>query len=381
MKKIILSTMAIATMVSANGDASTLNSESTEVKQEAKSSFLNKIHAKGDLRLRHEEIGRDDKTNKYRERYRFRYNLNVDVAENILFESAISSGKGNPTSGNVSFKDDQSIKDYFLEALKIDILDIAYKFDNSWVRAGKSKHHMYRPIKTQLIWDNDIRFEGVNYGYKDDAKNYRFGINRVHRLENHADSKDDIYMVVAQYVETKKLEKFKLNLGGGFYYYDGVKGNTTPYGKGALGNSMDENGLYKNDYAILEGFSELKFKEVMGKPFKVAGTFAYNTAVSSDNFAYDLSMQLGDTKKINDWKVGYTYRDIQKDSVFGAHNDSDFIAGGTDAKGNIITAKYKMAKNLDIGGHFQWSTLNASKAKTGVESDYHRIQLDAILKF
>ena len=40
-----------------------------------------------------------------------------------------------------------------------------------------------------------------------------------------------------------------------------------------------------------------------------------------------------------------------------------------------------MAKNLDIGGHFQWSTLNASKSKTGIESDYHRIQLDAILKF
>ncbi|HID37503.1 MAG TPA: hypothetical protein EYP39_09070, partial [Ghiorsea sp.] len=31
----------------------------------------------------------------------------------------------------------------------------------SWIRAGKSKHHMYRPIKTQLIWDNDVRFEGV----------------------------------------------------------------------------------------------------------------------------------------------------------------------------------------------------------------------------
>ena len=350
-------------------------------KQESKSDFLDRFHAKGDLRLRHEEIERDDKDDKYRERYRFRYNLNIDVADNILFESAVSSGKGNPTSGNVSFKDDEALKDYFVDMLKIDILDIVYKMDSAWVRVGKSKHKIYRPIKTQLIWDNDIRLEGVNYGYKDDVKQYRLGVNRIHRLENHTESKDDIYMYVAQYVQSKKLENAKLNVGGGFYYYNGVKENTTPYGKGALGNSMDENGLYENDYAILEAFSEVKFKDVLGKPLKVAGTLAYNTAVSSDNFGYDISMQLGDTKKIDDWKVGYTYRDIEKDAVFGAHNDSDFIAGGTDAKGHIITAKYKMAKNLDIGGHFQWSTLNATKSKTGIESDYHRIQLDAILKF
>jgi len=372
MKKITLSMVAVASVMMASGDTNTV---------ESKNSFLDKFHVKGDLRLRHEEIERDDKTDKYRERYRLRYNLNFDISDNFIFESAISSGKGNPTSGNVSFKDDEALQDYFLDVLKIDILDIAYKFDNSWVRVGKSKHHMYRPIKTQLIWDNDIRLEGVNYGYKDDTKNYRLGINKVHRLENDIGSKDDIYIAVAQYVQTSKLKNSKLNTGGGFYYYDGVKGNTTPYAKGALGNSLDANGFYENDYAILEAFSELKFKNILGKPLKVAGTMAYNTAVSSDNFGYDVSMQVGDTKKIDDWKVGYTYRDIQKDAVFAAHNDSDFIAGGTDAKGHIITAKYKMAKNLDIGGHFQWSTLNASKSKTGLESDYHRVQLDAILKF
>ena len=119
----------------------------------------------------------------------------------------------------------------------------------------------------------------------------------------------------------------------------------------------------------------------MGKPLKLAATLAYNTAADDDNFAYDISMQLGDTKNLHDWKVCYTYRDIQKDAVFAAHNDSDFIAGGTDGKGHIITAKYKMAKNVDLGGHFQWATLNEDKSRSGVEADYHRVQLDVILKF
>ncbi|MEA2029492.1 MAG: putative porin [Campylobacterota bacterium] len=381
MKKILLSVAAMTTLALANDAVALEEPITTPPKATEAKSIFDRIHAKGDLRLRHETIERDDKDNKYRERFRFRYSINFDIMDNLRLETAISSGKGNPTSGNVSFKDDDNIADYFFDVLKLDILNLKYNFGNSWVSLGKTKHRIYRPIKTQLIWDNDIRLEGLNYGYKDDSKNYRLGINKLHRLENEAQSNDDIYIFLAQYVHSMKLDNSKLNLGGGFYYYDGVKGNTTPYAKGALGNTMDANGLYVNDYAILEAFSELKVGDVMGKPLKLAATLAYNTAADDDNFAYDVSIQLGDTKNVKDWKVGYTYRDIQSDAVFAAHNDSDFIAGGSDGKGHIITAKYKMAKNVDLGGHFQWATLNETKSATGLESDYHRVQLDVILKF
>lgn len=373
MKKVVLTMAAVATVAMAGEERAAVESTA-----EAENSFFDRIHTKGDMRLRYETIERDDKDDKYRTRYRLRYFLDFDITDNFMLETAVSSGKGNPTSGNVTFRDDENWADYFVDVLKIDILDLAYKFDNSWIRAGKSEHHIYRPLKTQLIWDNDIRLYGVNYGYEDDTKAYRLGVNKI--MESVTDGTDDIYIYVAQYMQSMKLENAKLNVGGGFYYYDGVKGNSAPYENGALGNSY-AGGSYEHDYAILEAFSELQFHDLFGKPFKAAATLAYNTAVSSDNFAYDLSMQLGDTKNINDWKVGYTYRDIQKDAVFAAHNDSDFIAGGTDAKGHIITAKYKMAKNLELGGHFQWSTLNASKSATGIEADYHRVQLDAILKF
>ncbi len=378
MKKIILSVATITTLSLAS---SPVIVEESIIKTPQTKSIFDKIHAKGDLRLRYELIERDDKADKYRERYRLRYSINFDITDNLTLQSAISSGKGNPTSGNVSFRDDENLADYFVDELKLDILNLKYKFDNSWINIGKSKHNIYRPIKTQLIWDNDIRLEGVNYGYKDDTNSYRVGINKLHRLENEVNSSDDIYIFLAQYLQSIKLENSKLNLGGGFYYYDGVKGNSTPYGKGALGNSMDINGLYLNDYGIIEAFSELKLPDLFGKPFKIAGTIAYNVQADDDNLAYDISMQLGDTKNINDWKVGYTYRDIQKDAVFSAHNDSDFIAGGSDGKGHIITAKYKFAKNIDLGGHFQWATLNEDKSATGIESDYHRVQLDVILKF
>ena len=383
MNKIILSIITIATMATVTMANEIENKNEAEDKNE----FLDRFHAKGDLRLRYESIEREDydtvidDKNKYRARYRLRYNLDVDITDALMLESAISSGKGNPTSGNVTIKDDENIKDYFFEVIKIDIVDLVYKFDNNWLRAGKSKHHIYRPIKTQLIWDNDIRFEGVNYGYKDDTKNFRLGVNRVHRLKEGSDSTGDIYMYIAQYVQTMKLDTAKINMGAGFYYYDGVKGNSSAYGK-FKGNTKDANGLYANNYNILEGFSELKLKDIFGKPFKVAATVAYNTAASNDNFGYDISMQLGDTKKVDDWKVGYTYRDVQKDAVFGAHNDSDFIDGGTDGKGHILTGKYKFAKNVDFGAYFQWAQLGEDKSSiNGMKPDFNRMQLDVILKF
>ncbi|MBE0513713.1 putative porin [Sulfurimonas sp.] len=370
MKKIVLSVVAIATITAASMANETVSSAEA-TKAENKSGFFDRFHAKGDLRLRQEVIEKEGKADVNRERYRFRYSVNFDVTDNITLETAVSSGKYNPTSGNVSFKSDENIQEYFIDELKIDIVDIKYSFDNSWVRVGKQAHHIYRPIKTQLVWDNDIRLEGINYGYKNDSTIIRVGANRVHREKDYKDG-DDINIFLAQYVHTQKLDDTKLNLGAAYYLYDGIKGNTVQSSNGFKNNS-NANGLYTEDYGIAEAFAEVQVKDlVMGMPAKAAVTLAYNTLVSDENFGYDVSAELAMTKK---WNAAVTYRDIQKDAVYGAHNDSDFSGGGTDSKGYYVKTKYAFAKNVDVAGWWNWSKLGDA------ELDYHRVQLDVILKF
>jgi hypothetical protein len=65
MKKIALSLAVIATVAMAGGDivAVTPTVEATEVK--TTNSFLDRVHFKGDLRLRYESFERDDSDNKY----------------------------------------------------------------------------------------------------------------------------------------------------------------------------------------------------------------------------------------------------------------------------------------------------------------------------
>ncbi len=393
MKKIILSTVAVASMVTvsmAAEDVSTPNERIAEVKSTtpapvAEKSFLDRVHFKGDLRLRYESketdyTGVKTDTNEYKNRYRLRLGANIDITDNLHFDIGMRSGKGNPTSGNQTFEKDEALSDYFFQSLRFHVLGLTYTSGNSTWKVGRQEYMMYRPIKSQLVWDNDISMNGVNYQYQDDTKIITAGINQPTYAEN-VTATDDVNLFLAQYVQKTKLESSTLNLGAGFYYYDGIKGNTAFYDSGRLGNTVDVNGLYTNDYHIVEGFGELKFKDVLGKPFAIAAGVAYNTAADDNNFGYDLAFQLGKAKEVGDWQVKYSWTDIQEDAVLGAHSDSDNFGGGTAAKGHAIRTQYKFGKNTYLAGTYFINTLYGSKVGDPADADYERVQLDAIIKF
>ncbi len=387
MQKIILSLAALATvstMATAEGDIAHPH-ERIDTKKEtvthalvAERDFLNRFHFKNDLRLRYESIERDDKDNTYRNRYRLRLGMRIDLLDNLEFDVGMRSGFGNPTSGNQTFLTDQPLSDYFFQSLRFNVLGFAYKFDNSVIKVGRMPYMMYRPIKSQLVWDNDVSLNGVNYQYKDDTNIITVGVNRP-TLEENSVARDNINLFLAQYVHKTTMGDAKVHLGTGIYYYDGVKGNTPIFGKDK-GNTVI-NGVYANNYTILEGFGELKFDDLFGMPFKVAASVAYNAAASDNNFGYDLAFQIGKAKHVGDWQLKYSYTDIQEDAVFAAYSDSDNFGGGSAARGHAIRAKYKMGKNLYLAGNFFFDTLYASKSATGVEASYDRVQLDCIIKF
>ena len=383
MKKIVLSMVAMATVAMAV-DVSTPHvriAETNNTTPVTEKSIFDRFHFKGDLRLRYESIERDDADNTYRNRYRLRLGSKIDITDNLIFEVGMRSGFANPTSGNQTFLDDENLNDYFFQSLRFHVLDVAYTFDNSILKVGRQEYMIYRPIKSQLVWDNDVSLNGVNYQYKDDTKIITVGVNQPTLQEAAADAADDVNLFYAQYVHKTKLEFAKLNLGAGFYYYDGLKGNTTLFGS-RKGNTLDANGLYANDYHIAEGFGELQFKDVFGKPFKIAASVAYNVDPDDNNFGYDLAFQLGKAKDINDWQVKYSYTDLEEDATYGAYSDSDNFGGGTASKGHAIRTKYKAGKSLYLAGNFFFNELYESKSKIdGMEPDYTRVQLDMIYKF
>ena len=380
MRGVILSALAALTL------GTTLKAQTVKNTEEK---FLDRFHFKGDLRLRYESketFYKDgtDTTNKYtyHNRYRLRLVAAVDLMQNLKFDVGMRSGYANPTSGNQTFLDDKALSDYFWQSLRFNILDIAYKNGDSTLKVGRHPYMIYRPIKSQLIWDNDLSFNGVSYNYENDSRIINAGINQPTYAEQ-VNAKNTINLFFAQYVQKIKLENSQLNLGTAIYYYDGVKGNTPIYNTNkdtGMGNTL-VNGVFKNDYNILEAFGELKFKDLFGKPLAVAAGMAYNAAASDKNFGYDLAVQIGKAKKVHDWQLKYSYTDLQADAVLGAHSDSDNFGGGTAAKGHAIRAKYKFGKNTYLAATLFYNTLYAGKKDAKPEADYERVQLDAIIKF
>ena len=392
MKKIVLSTLTTLTLgtVALYATPNTVLehknvSEVTGIEHD----ILKRVHFAGDLRLRYESketYYKDgtESTNKYtyHNRYRLRLVGAVDLTDKLTFDVGMRSGYGNPTSGNQTFLSDKPLSDYFWQSLRFNILDIAYKSGDSTLKVGRHPYMIYRPIKSQLIWDNDLSLNGASYNYKNDSRIINLGISQPTYAEQ-ITAKETINLFFAQYVEKIKLENSQLNLGASIYYYDGIKGNTPIYGtnKGTgMGNTL-VNGVFKNDYNILEAFGEFKFKDVYGKPLALAASMAYNAAASDKNFGYDLAVQIGKAKKVHDWQLKYSYTDLQADAVLGAHSDSDNFGGGTAAKGHAIRAKYKFGKNTYLAATLFYNTLYAGKKDGKPEADYERVQLDAIIKF
>jgi len=382
MKKTVGSMVAIATISIAAGDINTPHERIAETNSTTpvfENGIFNRVHFKGDLRLRYESIERDDADNTYRNRYRLRLGVKIDLLDNLHFDVGMRSGFGNPTSGNQTFLDDEALGDYFFQSLRFNVLGFTYTSGNATYKIGREPYMMYRPIKSQLVWDNDVSMNGVNYQYKDDIQTITLGINEP-TLEENSVAENNVYLFLAQYVHQTKLDFAKLNLGAGIYYYDGLKGNTELFGK-SKGNTVT-NGRYVNNYHLAEGFGELQFNDVWGMPFTVAVGFVYNVAADTDNFGYDLAFQLGKAKHVGDWQVKYSYTDLQEDAALGAYTDSDNFGGGTAARGHAIRVKYKFSEHTYFTGNFFFDKLYESKSKVaGMEPNYERVQLDAIVKF
>ncbi|MCH9813996.1 MAG: putative porin [Epsilonproteobacteria bacterium] len=373
MKKVLLTSVLLTSILTASGTIDTPVAQA----EESKSSFLDRFHSKNDMRLRYESIERDDKDDKYRTRYRLRLGVKVDLLDDLQLETGMRSGFANPTSGNQTFEE-EPWSDYFFQSLRFNILGLKYTSDNATYKIGRQPYMMYRPIKSQLVWDNDVSMNGVNYQYKDSAQTITLGLNRP-TLEEKAEAKETVNLLIAQYVHTSKLDNAKLNLGAGAYIYDGLKGNTMLFGSSKGNTKVD--GLYTNDYHLVEAFGELQFKDVLGKPLKAAAGVVYNFGADDENFGYDLGLQLGKAKNVGDWQLKYSYTMLEADASFGAYSDSDNFGGGTAAKGHAIRTKYKMYDKVYLAGSFFFNTIDASKSSTDTEADYERVQLDAIIKF
>ena len=360
------------------------------------------VKIKGDFRYRHEIINQENKDIRHRHRIRTRVNIEGKVYDQGKIVLGISSGSSDPVSNNQTLGDAFSSKDLLID---VAFFELALKqVEGLKFTGGKMYNPFFLPGESELIWDSDIRPEGLTFGYHREFDNFAISLTASGLWIMERSGGDDSYLAGGQTVLKYQLneDKFDIALGGSYFSYGNVKNysllyeDDNPFGNSeystedttitkvaytptdtAVDVTITEHHFYMYDYELLELFAEAshKFNEI---PVTVMGDYVTNTAIDSLKNGWLVGIRIGKTKKPGSWDFRYIYREVEKDAVFGLYTDSDFRGGGTNARGHEIGADYQLMNNTTFAvTYFN----NQIDLQAGDKTNFQRWQFDLKFKF
>ena len=335
-------------------------------------SWAERIRLKGDFRYRYETIKVEDVDKRSRNRIRARVNLEADVTDTVQVGFGLATGGEDPVSSNQTLGGGGSSKDIRLDLAYFDWSGLS----NTHILGGKVKNFLVKPAGHGLMWDSDWRPEGFGVIWDNDLF-FAHGIGTW--VES--DSKEgDIFAWVAQGGLNFRLgETTRFKIGAGYAQFN-VADSGSFFGKDDdfFGNSFDPiTNTYLYDYQEVEVFAGMT-TDLADRPLLVYADYVVNTAVDDNDTGYAIGVKYGKASAKGTWDIGYTYKKLEADAVFGLLTDSDFGGGGTDAKGSVFKGTWAFHKNWNAKFTY---FLNEIDLASGNPRDFDRLQLDLNFKY
>lgn len=344
--------------------------------------WVNRIHFKGDFRLRYQyqDKKKSDgtKINRNRGRYRWRFGAVADVTEDKKWQMGfgLCSGSGDPRSTNQTFTNDFETPD-----ARIDYAYAQYQPFRQWkIIGGQFNNPLYKT--KDMVWDSDIRPQGVAAPLKYKV-NDRFGFflnPALFVLQEFKAKEETAWMFVLQPgVRIKPTNGTWIKLAGAWYLNRDVQGNQFEYSSGT--NSTDANGHLLDNYSSVALDGEFGFK-FSGPVQKLAffGQFIKSDA-DNDNVGWLAGVKFGRSlKKFGDWVFEYNYRRLEKDAVLDFMPDSDFYGGKTNAAGHELEFKFGLAKHVSLAMDY-YNTRKIDYAGDKTDEPENVFQFDVKFKF
>jgi len=335
--------------------------------------WTDKIKFNGDFRYRYEIIDDEGKDERHRNRLRLRLGMNAKVNDEVDVGIMIASGGEDPVSTNQSLDSQATTKN-----LRLDQAYFAWKPATGFaIQGGKFKNPFYRPVKTALLYDGDLRPEGLALQYHSEPVFVNVG---YFYLEERS-KEDDSFFTGGQIGYQGDFNGTKLTLGTGYFSFTEIEGRPLSdfdYLKAeedSFGNTLDDNGHFITDYNEWELSGDVSFK-AGGIPFALFFDYVINIAAEEDDTGYLVGFKVGKTKAPGSWDFRYNYRELEADAVFGTFSESDFIGGGTDGKGHQLSWGYQIGKGWKFA-----LTYFANDKGLDDSTDYNRLQVDMMFKF
>jgi hypothetical protein len=321
-----------------------------------------------------------------RMRTRFRLGMKANVTQGVEAGARVVTGStSNPVSTN------ETLGDYGNSfGIVMDRAYIKYKtHEERWSYVGGRFENPF--MRTDLIWDNDLQFDGVaaswywlRTGAWDDADRQwdpfvTFGIFPVDEFE--LSDKDKWLFGFQTGFTYSWWSQDELSFAVGYYHYENTVGIRNPVGLEIYnytapdffqkGNSVfnimnpdpgDPNAATKALYALAYDYHIvdvlLEYRLAVFSPHQVVLTAEYIKNIGADDAEAESLRRSAPVEtrhdgmllkatfgwpivaKPNDWQVSVGYRALRADAVIDGFADSDFHMGGTDGKGYVFEAQY-----------------------------------------
>jgi hypothetical protein len=336
---------------------------------------------KGDFRYRHEQISQEGLDQRDRERIRARMSVTAAVDSKVNFIFGFASGSNNdPISSNQDLGAGFSDKPIWIDMA---YFDWTTPLSGLKIQGGKTANPFLAVGKNQLIWDHDLRPEGLSAQYSKKMDKTEFFANASYFWITERAADRDNFLLGGQVGINQTMDIAVLTIGGSLFNYTNARGFDTFYDAAkSFGNSVDANKKYLYDFRVAEVFGTLAITKIIPVPANILFDYAANIASDvKDNTAYLVGASLGKTAQKGSMAGQVFYRYVERDAVIGAFNDSDFGGGGTNNKGFVFQYDYQYAKNVTLSSTFYLNKMGV-KSVNGVSlKGYNRLQIDAIVKF
>lgn len=333
--------------------------------QNKATSWAERVKWQGDFRYRYEEID-DGGNDRERHRIRARAALIAQAADNVEVGLGFATGGDDPVSTNQTLGGGGSTKD-----IRLDLAYFRWQPNQFWLSGGKVNNPYYKPFKSALIWDDDLRPEGIFAGW--DGKHFFVNSSYIHI---NSDSKDGLDEAIWGAQVGTKLGPFTIAAG---YIDIPTAGLPAIYDDDLFGNTADENGNYKYDYELVTVGADASFN--LGElPLGLYADFVQNQDASDNDQGYIIGAKLGKASKRGTWQLQYQYQELEADATFALITDSDFMGGGTDGEGHKLSAAYALLDKWTIG----FTYFDGEKCFDDIKCDsrdYDRLMIDTKFKY
>ncbi len=279
--------------------------------------------------------------------------------------------------------------------------------ESTKIMVGRHVNPYYKALDNEMIWDNDLSFEGAAVKYTMDTGSMKSFVNlgatylekAVVAPQNATGTTDaapaDSMIFGAQIGTNAKLgDTMDLTLAVADYNFAALSNKPQLYAQTGFtsGNTLKTfggNNVYANDFNLLNIGADLTMD--VGMPLTLSYDYVMNTQISdpSLNFGYNAGVKLGKLKDIGSYYAQVMYRAVKSDAVVSALTDSDYGQGlGSNIRGYKFSVGYQWMENTSLVVNY-WATqynvdavnVSALNPNGGTGNYQNRIDFDLNVKF